>query len=143
MARLTMAALRRTGAEALLRRCLPVALADGQDLTPQDRAAALAFLEAVSAAATAPPAAQSVARFERALVLAGEAAVASELDPEAVPFREVVPFPAPAVEVLGALLTGAPMPDLETPLSYVLIDSRLPELWRPIPRADLMLYGDI
>jgi hypothetical protein len=143
MARLTMAALRRTGAEALLRRCLPAAHAQGHDAPPRDRAGALAFLEAVSAATTAPPAVQSVARFERALVLAGEAAEACEVDPEAVPFREVIPFPAPAVEVLGALLTGAPLPELETPLSYVLIDSRLPELWRPVPRADLLQSGDL
>jgi hypothetical protein len=141
MARLTMAALRRTGAEDLLRRCLPGP--PDRDATPDGRAAALAFLQTVGASASAPPAAQSVARFERALLLAGEAAAARALDPRAVPFREVVPFPAPAVEVLGALLTGAPLPELETPLSYVVIDSRLPELWRPAPRSELLLSGEL
>jgi hypothetical protein len=118
MAPLTTAALRRTGREAIAQSYLDRLLERG-GLTPFEP---LDFLAYVADQAAAPPIARAVARFERALLLARHPRAAVS----------VVAFPAPAEEILGALLTGAPLPAPATLPSFVLVDPALPQLWRPL-----------
>jgi hypothetical protein len=88
---------------------------------------ALRFLEFAPAAAPDVPHVPSVARFERALLAAKQAAC----DP-AVPFGpEVVAFAAPPEELLGALLGGGPLPAPGREYAVV-VSTELPRLWRVV-----------
>jgi hypothetical protein len=116
---------------------------------------ALGFLDRVIRAGDVTPHIGSVARFERALLLAAAAApVSSAPTPEAAngsgseawchpphPAATIVEFAAPPELVLGALLWGTPLPPTDGPICPVLVSPSLPGLWRLATRDEASLLA--
>ncbi|HEY0715354.1 MAG TPA: hypothetical protein VGF45_21920 [Polyangia bacterium] len=127
MARLTLMGLQRIGAGALVARYLDETACRTLFFLPE----ALGFLGFVAAAEDIGPVVPAIARFERALLEAREAAFARlEPDQPEAGFCEVVRFPAPAEAVLAALVSGEVLPTEAARPSHVEVSSALPQLWR-------------
>jgi hypothetical protein len=115
-------------------------------------AEALGFLDFVIGEAPAVTHLDAVARFERALIQAAEAAPeaprpvpaatglrrARRITPH--PAAAVIEFAAPSERVLGALLSGDPLPPPDGLAYPVLVAAGLPHLWRPATPAEARLF---
>jgi hypothetical protein len=130
MARLTIMALQRVGAGHLVARYLDETACRTLFFLPE----ALGFLGFVAAADDIGPAAPAIARFERALIEAREAAmVEADADATEKPtFQELIAFPAPAELMLAALVSGEPLPTAAAGMNVVEVSSTLPHLWRVV-----------
>ena len=122
-ARLTLAALGPDRAAGVLDGYLDAVPAFTLFLIPE----AMRFLEFAPAAAPDVPHVRSVARFERALLAAKQA----EGDPAAAVGPEVVALTAPPEELLGALLSGGPIP-APGEEHLVLVSPELPHRWHVV-----------
>ena len=117
-------------------------------------AEAVGFLDYVLARTHVPETARAIARFERALLLAGEAhevadtaqgRASCDLSEDAQLMRSpeatLVMFDRPVESLLHALLEGRSVPPPERRGAYpVLVSPRLPHLWRPASRVEARLY---
>ena len=104
---------------------------------------ALGFLDFVIASTSPLPHLKTIARFERALLIASEAAalLAGEETADAAlelssrierhPAAAILEFDAPPEELLGALLLEHALPDPHEQKSLVLVAPGLEHLWRP------------
>jgi hypothetical protein len=141
-ARLTLAAL---GAEADAR------LDDYQRAVPNFTLffvpEGIAFLSYVDTL-TVPAHVRAVARFERAMwsVKQGaRATMSASAVPENAPLArhpaaDLIAFEAPPEELLGALLTGKPLPEPADELHYVLVAPGLPNQWRPATHPEARAF---
>jgi hypothetical protein len=113
----------------------------------------LGFLEFVIQDGPAVPHLDSIARFEKTLL--GVAEVASShsqvqtpgslIPPTAQirrhPAAAIISFAAPAEHLIGALLSGAPIPGAEAPDHPILVAPGLPYLWRPATAHEVCLFA--
>lgn len=148
MARLTCAALRRCGRERLVQSYLDRIAGRTLFFLPE----AMGFLDFIADEPTAPAAVRAIAELERALLRVREPQrrsgaarvhddVTDELwaDEDPTPISapgEVVILPCPPEDLLGALLTGADLPEPAPRPSFVRVDPTLPQLWAPIDAAE-------
>jgi hypothetical protein len=114
---------------------------------------ALGFLDFVIREGPDAPHLGAVARFERAMLKAAEAAPgpprgtaevavtprAQRVRPH--PAAAVVEFAAPPERLFGALLAGDPVPPPDGPASPVLVAPGLPHLWRPATPDEALLFA--
>jgi hypothetical protein len=114
---------------------------------------AVGFLEFVAGDAAGLPHVVEVARFERALLLAKQAAIeAASSSPSDSPCdrahttlrphpaADMVLFAASPESVLGALLGDQPLPDEQMRKSPILIAPKLARLWRPATDDEYRLF---
>lgn len=146
-ARLTLTALGQAEADATLASYLETTPCPSLFFTPE----ALGFLDFVARAAERPHVAE-IARFERALLIAKEAAqqsadrqlVGNELPSGARlaphPAAALLEFAAPPAELLGALVEGRTLPPACAVRFPVLIAPGLPHLWRPATADEAWLF---
>ncbi len=152
MARLTLAALGPAEAGAAIKRYLEATPCPSLFFTPE----ALGFLDFVARVAERPHVAE-IARFERALLIAREAARQSAgRQPvcDELPFCAELPsgrltlhpaaalleFDAPPEELLGALVEGRALPPASDRRFPVLISPGLPHLWRPATADEARMF---
>ncbi len=145
--RLTLAALGPAEADAALKSYLEATPCPSLFFTPE----ALGFLDFVARVAERPHVAE-IARFERALLVAKEAAqqladrqpVGNELPSGARiaphPAAALLEFAAPPAELLGALVEGRALPPACAARFPVLIAPGLPHLWRPAAADEARLF---
>jgi hypothetical protein len=145
--KLTLAALGDKGTE-LMNDYLDVTPCTSLFFIPE----AVGFLEFVIAVAEGRPHVAEVARFERGLLLARQAAVewasshrcsmnseaSGQLKPH--PAADMVLFSAPPELLLGSLLRGGRLPGIQGPKSPVLIAPGLPRLWRPATADEYCIF---
>ncbi|HKQ72597.1 MAG TPA: hypothetical protein VJ810_02640 [Blastocatellia bacterium] len=151
--KLTLAALGTGRADAALKAYLEATPCPSLFFTPE----ALGFLDFVVGMAESTewadwPHVEQIARFERALLIAKEAAqqsVASlrgdgEIPPGARlsphPAAALLEFAAPPAELLGALVEGRSLPPVSATRFPVLVAPDLPYLWRPASADESRLF---
>jgi hypothetical protein len=151
--RLTLAALGPERADSALKAYLEATPCPSLFFTPE----ALGFLDFVAgmakwAAWADWPHVVEIARFERALLIAKEAAQQSgagrsgdyELPPGARlsphPAAALLEFAAPAAELLGALVAGRALPPATATRFPVLVAPGLAYLWRPASAHESRLF---
>ena len=151
--RLTLAALGPERADAALKGYLETTPCASLFFTPE----ALGFLDFVAGMATWTewadwPHVVEIARFERALLIAKEAAQQSvdrpsgdneipsgaRLSPH--PAAALLEFAAPPAELLGALVEGRSLPPATATRFPVLVAPGLPYLWRPASADESRLF---
>ena len=148
--RLTLAALGPEQADAALKAYLETTPCPSLFFTPE----ALGFLDFVSGTGkwAESPHLVEIARFERALLIAKEAAQQSagrqsgdnelpscaRLSPH--PAAALLEFAAPAAELLGALVGGRPLPPATAKRFPILIAPGLAYLWRPASADEARLF---
>jgi len=146
-ARLTLTALGPAQADAAIANYLEATPCPSLFFTPE----ALGFLDFVARVAERPHVAE-IALFERALLIAKEAAqqsadrqpVGNELPSSAWltphPAAELLEFTASPEELLGALVEGRALPPACAARFPVLIAPSLPHLWRPATADEARLF---
>lgn len=132
VARLTVAALGGEQSTAMFSAYLSSYFCASLFFVPE----ALRFLQFVAESATHPHL-SSIAKFERALLLAKEAAQEEGL--HRTTFSSLVYFAAPAEEVLGALLQNQPLPEVQSERFPVFVSSAIQHFWRPATPDDAEL----
>lgn len=148
-ARLTLAVLDVDARERLIQDYLEATPCASLFFIPE----ALGFLDYTLLSAPEVPHLLDIARFERALLLAREAAPlppgatppAEEWRPEwritPHPSAAAVAFAAPPTLLLGALLGGGRLPAPQPEPTPVLIAPGLPHLWRPATPHEAALFS--
>ncbi|WP_424094620.1 hypothetical protein [Moorena producens] len=143
MARMTLALLKPDHRIELVSTYLESTPCPSLFLVPE----ALGFLEFVICASLKIPHLEAVAKFERALLMAAQAAPLSSKqmsDIAGKPLCEViqsqlpisiVEFSAPPEKILGALMNGQPLPESQEDVFPVLVAPWLPQLWQPIAKG--------
>jgi len=151
--RLTLAALGPERADSALKAYLETTPCPSLFFTPE----ALGFLDFVAGMAmwrewSDWPHVIEIARFERALLIAKEAAQQSvagrsgdyELPPGARlsphPAAALLEFAAPAADLLGALVEGRPLPHVSATRFPVLVAPGLAYFWRPASADESRLF---
>jgi hypothetical protein len=96
---------------------------------------------------------RAIARFERAIRVAAEAALMSSGQTDEVvnlrptqpikqhPAASLVEFASPPERVLGVLLTGEPLPPLDGQSHLILVAPGLPYWWRPATTDEARLFN--
>jgi len=152
--RLTLAALGPEQADAALKAYLEATPCPSLFFTPE----AIGFLDFVAnmskwAERAETPHVAQIARFERALLIAKEAAQQSldrwsdaiELPPGARlaphPAAALLEFAAPPAELLGALVEGRSLPPASAERFPVLVAPGLAHLWRPAAADEARLFA--
>jgi hypothetical protein len=79
----------------------------------------------------------SIARFERALLLARESASRPSPSTDSTTATEIVEFAAPPEALLAALLDNRPLPEPSEERFLALISPALPYLWTPLPEKGI------
>lgn len=148
-AQLTMWALGPEKSAEMLQNYLAAVPCPSLFFTPE----AVGFLDFVARAAAGLPHVVEIARFQRALLLAGAGTSepsglpdeASALLPtQAIrphPAAAIVAFAAPPELLLGAILMRQPLPAASTEAFPVLIAPGLPHLWRPATWKETHLFA--
>ncbi len=145
---LTMAALGSQRADAALRAYLETTPCSSLFFTPE----ALSFLEFIAGSQQYAPNVIDVARFERALLIAKEAAQQSaarcfcvsdlpsgaKLSPH--PSAALLEFSAPPEDLLGALVERRPLPPASPTRFPVLVAPGLPYFWTPASADESLLF---
>lgn len=114
---------------------------------------ALQFLDFVIVRAAHDAHLSAIARFERAIRVAAEAALVAPAQGDEVadlcataeikqhPAASLVELRAPAERLLGALLTGEPLPPPDEQSYMVLSAPGLPHWWRPAEPQEVLLFN--
>jgi hypothetical protein len=126
LARLTIAALGPSAAAQMLADYLHKHVCASLFFLPET----LGFLQFVSEAAPHPHV-TAIARFERTLLLAQEAAAAASNTSEVT----YIEFAAPPAELIAAVLQGQPLPELCAERFLIAVSPTLPHFWQPVVGA--------